>query len=747
MAQPAVSPLISTFGGGEVSPLLVGRSDLQWYPNACQRLRNMVALTEGAATRRPPTRFVSEVANSANPTIVRRFEFNDLQPYVVELGNTVARLYANKGIVVDGSNNPIVVTTPYASAQLAALKFVQSADVLFIFHPAIAPQQLERQSATSWSMVAMEFEDGPYLEINTSSTTLSPAAASGSNIAITASAPAGINNGAGFGSGDVGRFVRLGYLAAAWAAATAYSPGDVVQNAASGVYICRVGGTSAPAGSTGPTGTNLGVGDGSVLWDYVNAGGVYYGYAQITSINNATSVQANILVTLAGSGATAYWRLGLYSPGTGYPACGALWQQRMLMAGCPNNPDRIDGSVTADYPNFTPGDTDDDPVSYTLGLDTVDPIYWLGTKRVLFAGTLGSVQKAFGTNGYDSAVTPSAIDVVEQVKRGAANLAPVRVVNGLVYLHRMGRKFLELYYDFTLDIDTATELTARARHMTGSGIVDFDYQQEPYSTLWAARGDGQVAAVTYYREQQFIAWHLHQLGGGGIVESLCCIPGPPAAPGVVGGDQVWMVVRRTINGQTKRYIEVLDDFNAVDDSAQVADANLFFGDCYSVYSGSPATIISGLGFLEGMPVVVLGDGQAYTGLTVTGGQITLPQAHSTVYVGLDYSNISYLEPMPIEPSLMDGSPKGAMKRVDRLTVGLYRSGPFTCGDGCGAPSSEDPRIKSTTDVTAVPALKTGPYQFAFNGTQDLVANIVFQPVGPLPLTVLWMSPRISGANS
>jgi hypothetical protein len=71
--------------------------------------------------------------------------------------------------------------------------------------------------------------------------------------------------------------------------------------------------------------------------------------------------------------------------------------------------------------------------------------------------------------GYDSPISPSSFVVVEQVERGSADLAPVRVVNGLVYLHRLGRKLFELYYDFTQDLDLATELTARARHLTAFG--------------------------------------------------------------------------------------------------------------------------------------------------------------------------------------------------------------------------------------------------------------------------------------
>lgn len=729
-------PLLSTFAGGEIHPLLMGRIDLDWYSHACQQMRNFVALTEGAATRRPPTRFVREVADSSHLAIVRKFEFSLGQAYVIELGNLTARFYVDKGIIVDGSGNPIQTATPWKDTDLAKLKFTQSADVLFTFHPNYPTQQLERLSQTSWQIVPLAFTDGPYLEINTTTTTLTPSAKSGA-ITIQASAAAGINNGAGFGSGDVGRFVRLGYVPPDWAATTAYGVGAVIKNGANGVYICRQAGTSG--GSPGPTGTSIGIGDGTCVWDYVNAGGVYFGNATITAANSPTSVNATVNVVFAGTAATVFWALGLYSTGTGFPACGDIWQQRMFMAGAAVDPDRIDASVTADYGNFTPGDTDDDPLAYTLGLDTVDAIHWISNKRTAFVGTEGSVQKMFGTQGYDSPVTPSAVDVVEQVKRGAYDIQPVRIVNGLVYLHALGRKFLELYYDFTLDLDTATELTARARHMTQGGIADFTYQQEPYSIMWCARAsDGALVGCTYYREQQVIAWHQHVVGGNGFVESVCCIPGEPPNP-----DQLWMVVRRTINGVTKRYVEVMDDFNGIDaytSAGGTPDNELFFGDCYSVYSGDPATIISGLSYLEGMQVVVMADGAYVSGLTVQGGEITLPAAASTVYVGLDYSQTSALMPMPIETGAQGGTPKGQRKRIDKLTIGLLRSGNFYAGADTSSLDLQPIRTPEEAMDTPAP-LVTGPYELPFNGDYQIEASVLIQPHGAEPLTVLWMVPR------
>ena len=806
--------LLSTFGSGEISPLLVGRVDMTWYPNACQRMRNFLALTEGVATRRPPTRFVAEIKDSTKVAAIRRFQFSSAgyNAYEMEFGDGTIRFFQNKGAVVNpqnvvgaadngtglirlqisdtsglytgnvmtvsgvggtveangtwtitlidsthvdlqgsafanayttgGTTSTIVeVPAPYAAADVALLMFVRSADVIFIFHSSYTPQMLTRAGHTRWTIADVPFVDGPYLEVNTENNTLTPSATTGA-ITVTALNTNGINvvpggTYKGFLTTDVGRMLRIGHVPNDWTASHAYAVGDVVKNGANGVYICRVAGTSAASG--GPTGTTLTIGDHQVVWDYVNAGGIYYGYVLITGYTDNQHVSATVLQTLVSTSATKYFRLGLYCDTLGYPACGDLWQQRLEMAGAPGAPDRIDASRVADYTNMAPGDADDDPIADTLGLAGTDAIRWLDHKRTSFAGSSGSAIKVYGGQGYDSPVTPSSIQTVEQTDRGAAQIAPVRVVNGLIYVHRQLRKLLELYYDFTLDVDTATELTARCRHLTIGGLAELTYQAEPFSILWAPRSDGKLFALGYYREQQFLAASMHTLGGGGVVESVSTMPGTYA-------DELWMIVRRTINGVTRRYVEVMDDFAAVEDAAEaqsVPDSELFFGDCYAVYDGAPASVISGLDYLEGLAVVVNADGVTITGLTVQSGEITLPTAAAKVYVGLDYSDTSELKPMPIEAGAQMGSPKAQMKRIGRLSLGLYRSGRFYVGDGIAAPELQSVREVADNMDDPVP-LKTEVYEVPdFPGDMAREVNISVQPYACEPLTIRWLAARLN----
>ena len=129
------SPTFSNFTAGELSPKLDGRTELSKYFNGCKKLVNFLVVPQGGAIRRPGTEFVVEVDDSANAGRLIPFEFNVEQAYILEFGDSVFRIIKDGGIIVDGSDNPIEVVTPYSSADLAGLKYAQSADVMYLVHP------------------------------------------------------------------------------------------------------------------------------------------------------------------------------------------------------------------------------------------------------------------------------------------------------------------------------------------------------------------------------------------------------------------------------------------------------------------------------------------------------------------------------------------------------------------------------------------------------------------------------------
>ena len=231
-----VSPLLSTFNAGEWSPNLYGRTDLGRYANACKRMENFIPLVQGAATRRPGTRFVSRTKSDGIVRLIP-FEFSISQAYVIEAGDGYFRFYMNGGQIESAPGVAYEIATPYAAVDLDRLKWAQSADVLYLCHPRLQPRKLTRTGHTNWTLSALEAVDGPYIEPNTDSAkTLTPSATTGS-VTITAS---GFTP---FVAGDLGRVVRIKITTWGWARITGFVSSSQVTADVGGGF----GGTSASA--------------------------------------------------------------------------------------------------------------------------------------------------------------------------------------------------------------------------------------------------------------------------------------------------------------------------------------------------------------------------------------------------------------------------------------------------------------------------------------------------------------------
>ena len=192
---------IPSFTAGEMSDSMQGRTDFAKYFSAASRIENFVVLPHGPITRRPGTHFVSEVKDSTAKTRLIPFTFSTEQTYILEFGNQYIRFYKDNGQIISGGS-AFEIASPYTTAQLFDIKFAQSADIMYLTHESHPVKKLSRTGHTSWTLVDCSFTDGPYLDTNTTSTTLTPAATSGTAINLNASA-------AVFVSTDVGRLVRL----------------------------------------------------------------------------------------------------------------------------------------------------------------------------------------------------------------------------------------------------------------------------------------------------------------------------------------------------------------------------------------------------------------------------------------------------------------------------------------------------------------------------------------------------------
>ena len=741
MARVAVQ--LTNFTGGELSPRLDGRNDLAKYASGCKTLQNMIVYPHGSAARRPGTTFVAEVKTSSAFTRLIPFEFSTTQTYILEFGDDYIRFYKDSGAILEANKtitaitkaNPGVVTatahgfsngdtvvisgvvgmtqvngkrfkvasvatdtfalqdidgnnvnttsyttyvsggvanrvytlaTTYETADLAELKFAQSADVMYICHPDYVPKKLSRTGHTSWTITDVEFTNGPYLDDNITATTFTTSAHTvGTGRSLTASV-------ATFAATDVGRLVKF-----------------------------------------------------------------KTGFGKITAFTSTTVVTITITKDVGSNTASTDWALGAWSDTTGYPSCVSFFEQRLVFAGTTDQPQTLFFSKSGDYENMDEnrGGTiaDDDAIIYTIASNQVNAIRFLSSTRTLIVGTVGGEFSVSG-GGTDDPVTPTNILIKKQSNHGCANIDAIPVGNVTLFLQRAKRKIRELAYNFDVDGYVAPDMTILAEHISESGIKSMSYQQEPNQLIWCVREDGRLVCLTYQREQQVVAWHQHIFGGAfstgiAVCESIATIPTDDKEY------QSWVIVKRTINGVTRRYVEYLNEF----DFDQTDNTEFNFLDSQLAYSGSATTTISGLDHLEGQVVSVLADGSTHPDRTVTNGSITLARSSTKVKVGLSYTSI--LQTMRLDAGSQNGTSQAKTKRIFNVSIRLYESIGVEVGPNLSNMEEIPFRSSANPMDQAIPVF-TGDKEVEFRGNYETDGFIFVRQTQPLPLTVLSLYPEL-----
>ena len=800
-----VHPFQTNFTAGELTPKLAGQVDFKKYNNGVEELQNMTVFPQGGATRRYGSRFVAEVKDSSKSTRLIPFEFNITQAYQLEFGDQYIRFYKDNGQITNASQNitgitkanPAVVTvashgytngtdvwinsvggmtevngrrytianattntfelsgvdstnyttytsggtaasvyeisSPYTEAQLYEIQFTQSADVMYIVHEGVSPRKLSRTGHTNWTLSEVDFKRGPYLDQNTTSTTMTPSGTSG-NITITASSNT-------FVSTDVGRLIKFSD-----------------------------------------------------------------GHAKITQFNSATNVNATTTDNFSGTGGTADWSLGAYASHLGFPRTVSFFEQRLVFAGSTSYPQTIWASESGLYEEFDTGDgSAADAFIYTIAANKVNVIRWLQPARDLIVGTAGGEFKVGRPTG--EPLKPDNVQITQQTTYGGYTTQPIQIGNAVLFVQRQQKKIREFAYRFEDDAYIAPDMTLLAEHITGKGIVDVDYAQEPDSIYWAVRKDGALLGMTYQREEDIIAWHRHILGGSykltfngaSAVTASTSDPnkngfvtisnhglstgdkvtysagGGTKIAGLVDGNdyfvfvidannfefassydqaidrtviqinagvgashtvtaqaqvksvstisednenQTWIIVRRRINGSIVQYVEYLDDLIKLDSGLT------------GVVNGDSSSI-TGLDHLEGESVQILIGDAVYPNQTVTDGAITvnLPSTsgYKSIEIGLGYT--SKIKTMRVEAGANAGTAQGRKKRYNEVMVRLHKTvGIKINGDQLPFRTSSTPMGQNIPEFTGDKRVT--------NLGWDRDGQIEILQEQPLPMTVL-----------
>lgn len=353
---------------------------------------------------------------------------------------------------------------------------------------------------------------------------------------------------------------------------------------------------------------------------------------EITDYDSPTVVTVTTIEDLLSTDATIDWGEQAFSAVRGYPITVAFHQDRLVIGGSRDLPNRLWFSKSGDLFNFDLGEgLDDESIEFAILSDQVNAIRGIFSGRHLQVFTSGAEWMVTG-----DPLTPTSVQIRRQTRVGSVidrYIPPVTVDGATLYMARNKQEIHEFLYTDIEQAYRSTDLALLSRHIIKTP-VDQDYDQKK-RLLHIVREDGKFASLTVFRSEQVSAWTLHETGGE--VKSVSVV-----------GDDVYMLVSRS----GIYTIELFDDELNLD-SALTGSA------------GSPTTSWSGLDHLNGQAVSIVADGAVQSDKLVTAGTVTIDEAASEVEIGLAYSHI--IEPLP--PSEVGAS--GGGRRV-RLIEGIFR---------------------------------------------------------------------------
>lgn len=656
--MPRVSLLQTNFTAGEISPRLYGRVDVARYQNGAKRLTNANVLVQGGVIRSWGTRYLAGTKTNAVRSRLIPYIFNRTQAYALEFGNLYMRVFRQDGTRVEVSPGVAYETvTPYTEAMLPALDYTQGADTMFLFHESVPVHRLQRFLDDLWVLEAANLINPPTDEIgeqfNQVGTLSQATVGAGRTLSVSAGA---------FLLSDVGRTISAGAGLATIAGFTSATSLTVtVTRAFTSTSLAANSWTmgSSPLvavtpSATGPEGSTIDLTAAASAWSAARHVGAYVrindGLVRLTSVTSDVLASGVVVKTLSGTtqAPADAWALELnvWNAQDGYPRTGTLWEQRLIAAGSPRYPQTVWGTRAGEYFNFQRGVDDDDGFAFTLATDEINPIQFMTGGRTLVALTTGGEFTLQG--GVEKPIAPTNVQIRSRSNHGCKQVRPVRVGREEMFVQTAGRKVRAFSYNATNDDYTAPDITILSEHITLSGIRELAWQKTPEPWLWALREDGTLACCTYEaQDENVVAWTPRSTATGDRFDSICVIPDG------AGGENLWAISRRVVNGATVRYVERFQ-------SDVLSDC----GVGVMVLGSSSA---AGFSHLVGRQVDVIGDG-AYMGrFTVDGsGVVNFGRTVASATIGLPYTTT--VEMLTPEMGMPDGTAQGNSMRIGEVTL-------------------------------------------------------------------------------
>jgi hypothetical protein len=762
--EPLVKAKPSKLTGGQPNYITVAQTT--GVPTMALRIvieRGEVVLAVGKAAG--TTEYLSEILDTGTHSL-------EFQPngnfYITFSSKTRFEVLVDSVSVETGGE--MVIPAPWSTDQLSTIRWTQSANTMFV---ASDPSQQytikRRQEGRSWSVARYEANDGPFRNVNTTTTTLAGSATTG-DITVTASEDV-------FNSGHVGAIFRLSSAGQTVAidvtAENQFSDAVRVtgRSSARDVIMILEGTWTADVtvqrslddgatytsflvrtiNTTGVT-VNDGLVDvealfrvgvatgdltsGTVEAQLTQSGGGQDGVVRITSFTSPTSVGASVLTPLGDTNGTTDWNEGIWSAFRGWPTATVLYEGRLWWVGH----DWIIGSVSDGFSSFD--DTlegNSRPIIRTLASGPTDDINWLLAIQRLIIGTEGAELSA-RASAFDELLTADDFNIKEASTLGSAPIQPVKLDSRGILVDKSKFHVYDISFDFAANDYVPTDLSLLVPDIGRPGFTHLELQRDPDLRLHLPRSDGTVAILLYDPAEDVRAWVNFKTGDGdginGVVEDIVTLPG-------IEEERVYYSILRIIDGKERRFLE-----KWALESECIGETLNKQADCFIEIHQTASSTISGLDHLEGEAVVVWDNGiclrdtsDDIATFTVSSGSITLTNngvayEASNAIVGLPYSATFVSAKLPYAANL--GTTLGTRQRISK--IGLIVQNTHHRGLEFGRDITNVDPLPQVIDGAVVDADTIHSFldedRIAFPGETTSDTRVVLKASAPRPVTVI-----------
>ena len=563
---------------------------------------------------------MTEINNGTIPYIVANKSTNTFE--VTDIDGTNVDSSAYTAYSSAGTATKIYeITTPWDEDEVRELTWAQFGDDIYFAHSSYETRILTRVSSTNWTLSTLGAKPTATYEAgDTANTSLTPGATTGNGVTFTASANYFLDSDIGrqilnLSDGETGVAI-ITALGAASPSATAtcdivedftdtnligvgdwkldLSPIadlDITEETASAGQIVTI---NADEPNTTTTADTFRTGD---VGKYIIMSG---GVLQITQRTSASAIKAEVLKSLDSTDETGNWTLqeATWSASRGYPRAVGIFQNRLVLGGTTAQPQTVWLSETGIFNGFGPGASDSDAIDLALGSTEVNQISWIASSRDLIVGTAGG---ELTINGGATGVGLTAANISQQPRtaHGSGRQQVPIIGSEALFLQKSGRKIRTFRFDFDVDTYRGQDLTFLAEHITSGGIQEIAYSQEPDSKIYAVTVNGAMLCGVYDRTQEVMGWSKYETDG--TFENIQTISEGEE-------DQAWVIVKRTVNGTTRRMLEFLDNGDGIDDTDSFSDSAITVSNnkpITGITAANPAVVTATAhGFSDGDTIII-----------------------------------------------------------------------------------------------------------------------------------------------